>query len=469
VIDLQRETIEALRATLEEQSRQIAELTALLKKRSSNSDKPPSSDPPGAPPSKPRARSGRKRGGQPGHDKHERALVPLEQVDSVQALKPDYCRACSHPLVGADAEPHRHQVIEIPRIAPVVSEYQLHTLDCQWCGIRTRALLPDGVPTRNFGPRLQAMVSVASGSYRMSKRTIEEMLEDFFGVEISLGSIANLEQATSDALVEPVAEVAQEIKQSPVVHADETGWYQRSKRAWLWVVATTQLACFLVSYSRGAKIAKQLLGEAFKGFLVSDRWAAYEWVDVRRRQLCWAHLIRQFIGFQDYGGKAKRLGRALELRATKMFRMWHQVRDGTLSRARFRLHMLPIKRAVLAHLRACARLPVGKVAGRAREILALEPALWTFITQRGIEPTNNHAERLVRHGVLWRKSSFGTDSEAGSRFVERILTTVATLRLQNRNVLDYLEQACRAALIGQRPASLLPAPVSNDPPLAQTA
>lgn len=435
----------------------MAELTAQLKQSSKNSSKPPSSDPPSAPPTKPRKPSGRKRGGQPGHDKHERELVPPEKVTTTEAIRPEYCRACSHPLHGEDPSPYRHQVFEIPRITPTVREYQLHSLDCTWCGTRTRALVPDGVPTGQFGPRIQAMATVASGAYRMSKRTIEEMFADFFGVKISLGSIANLEQATSEALATPVAEVADEVKKAPVVHADETGWYQRGKRAWLWVVASTQLACFLVSHSRGAKVAKQMLGETFAGFLVSDRWAAYEWVDVRRRQLCWAHLIRQFVGFQDFGGKAKRLGRGLELRAEEMFGLWHRVRDGTLSRSRFRLLMRPIERAMVTHLRACTRLPVAKVAGRAREILALEAALWTFVAREGIEPTNNYAERLVRHGVLWRKSSFGTDSDAGSRFVERILTTVATLRLQKRNVLDYIEHACRSALWGQHPPSLLPA------------
>jgi transposase len=447
----------------------VQELTALLKQNSANSSKPPSSDPPSAPPAKPRKPSGRKRGGQPGHDKHERELVLPEKVTATEVVKPEYCRACSHPLKGDDASPYRHQVFEIPKIAPTVHEYQLHTLGCTWCGLRTRALVPNGVPTGQFGPRLQAMATVASGAYRMSKRTIEEMFADFFGVKLSLGSIANLEQATSEALAAPVDEVAQEVKKAPVVHADETGWYQRSKRAWLWVVASAQLACFLVSHSRGAKVAKQMLGEAFVGFLVSDRWAAYAWVDVHRRQLCWAHLIRQFIGFQDFGGKAKRLGRALELRAEEMFGLWHRVRDGTLSRRRFGLLMKPIERAVVAHLRACARLPVAKVTGRAREMLDLEPAMWTFVAHEGIEPTNNYAERLVRHGVLWRKSSFGTDSEAGSRFVERILTTVATLRLQKRNVLDYVEHACRAALWNQRPASLLPAARSDGAILAHAA
>lgn len=469
MIETQRETIQALTATVDGLRREVQELTAQLKQNSSNSSKPPSADPPQAPSKPARKASGRKRGGQPGHERHERALVPLEKVTELFEVKPEYCRACGRDLVGSDPSPHRHQVIEVPKITPRVSEYQLHSLHCCGCDTTTRALVPDGVPTGQFGPRLQAMVAVASGSYRMSKRTIEEMLIDFFGVEISLGSIANLEQATSEALSAPVAEVADEIRKARVVHADETGWYQRSKRAWLWVAATTQLACFLVSHSRGAQVAKQLLGETFNGFLVSDRWSAYTWVDVKRRQLCWAHLFRQFIGFQDFGGEAERFGRALEALAKEMFRLWHCVRDGTLSRMSFQRKMKPIERAVVAYLRACTRLHVGKVAGRAREILELEQALWTFVVHEGIEPTNNHAERLVRHGVLWRKSSFGTDSEAGSRFVERILTTVSTLRLQQRNVLDYVEHACRAALLGEHPGSLLPFVESAATPLPQAA
>ncbi|MGH8323850.1 MAG: IS66 family transposase, partial [Steroidobacteraceae bacterium] len=405
MIESLQKTIESLHGTIEAQRREIQDLTALLKQNSGNSSKPPSSDPPSAPPAKPRKRSGRKRGGQPGHDKHERALVPPERLAGIEVVKPEYCRGCSHSLRGEDPEPHRHQVFDIPRITPTVQEYQLHTLGCSWCGIRTRALVPNGVPSGQFGPRLQAMVAVASGSYRMSKRTVEEMLADFFGVEISLGSIANLEQATSEALAAPVEEVAQEVRKAPVVHADETGWYQRGKRAWLWVVASAQLACFVVSHSRGTKVAKQMLGDAFGGFLVSDRWCAYEWVDVKRRQICWAHLIRQFSGFQDFGGRSKKLGRALELRAKKMFGLWHRVRDRTLARSHFRLLMKPIERAVVTHLRACTRLPVAKVAGRAREMLQLESAMWTFVAHEGIEPTNNHAERLIRHGVLWRKSS----------------------------------------------------------------
>jgi transposase len=299
------------------------------------------------------------------------------------------------------------------------------------------------------------MVAVCSGGYRMSKRGIEEMVEGFFGVPISLGSIANLEQATSDALEAPVEEVADAIRKEPVVHADETGWYERSQRAWLWIAVSAHMALFLVRARRGAKVARELLGAAFMGILISDRWSAYGWVDVTRRQLCWAHLLRQFRGFQDHGPAANAIGRALEVLTDTMFHAWHRVRDGTMTRAAFQELLVPLRQHVVMRLQEGAACLVPAVAGRCREILALEPALWTFAAVDGVEPTNNVGERRIRHGVMWRKTSFGTDSPSGSRFVERILTVVTTLRIQGRNVLDYVASACEASLQGRDAPSLL--------------
>ena len=301
IVRMQQATIVAL-------EQRVRELEAQLAKFSRNSSRPPSSDPPRAPPPAPPKRTGRTRGGQPGHDKQSRSLVPPEQVTRTEVLKPEACRRCGGALEGDDPDPYRHQVIDIPKVAATVAEYQLHALDCPRCCISTRATLPPGVPTGNFGPRLQAMVAVCSGAYRMSKRGIEELVEDFFGVPISLGSVANLEQATSKAVEAPVAEIARAIRDEPIVHADETGWFEGSKRAWLWIAITAYLAFFLVRASRGAKVAKELLGAAFAGILVSDRWSAYSWVDVARRQLCWAHLLRQFRGFKTTAPRRARSG-----------------------------------------------------------------------------------------------------------------------------------------------------------------
>jgi transposase len=253
-----------------------------------------------------------------------------------------------------------------------------------------------------------------------------------------------------------VAEVARAIREAPVVHADETGWFERSRRAWLWVAVTGCMALFLIHARRSANAAKELLGEAFSGILVSDRWTAYGWVDVMRRQLCWAHLHRQFRGFQDHGPEASAIGQALEVLTDTLFHMWHRVRDGTMTRSEFQKRIERLRGYVVARLQEGAACPVQAVAGRCREILELEPALWTFASIEGVEPTNNASELRIRHGVMWRKTSFGTDSPNGSRFVERILTVVTTLRMQGRNVLDYVATACEAALQGREPPSLLP-------------
>jgi transposase len=454
--ELERENA-ALRAHAAQLEARVRELEALLAQYSGNSSCPPSSDRPGAPPPALPKRTGRTRGGQPGHEKHSRELVAPERVDRTIVVKPEACRRCGDALEGDDPKPFRHQVFEVPKVMGTVEEYQLHALFCPKCGICTRALLPPGVPSGTFGPRLQAMVSVCSGAYRMSKRQIEELMEDFFGVPLSLGSIANLEQATSEAVAGPVDEVARAIREEPVVHADETGWFERSQRAWLWVAVTAHLALFVLHARRSAKVAQELLGAAFAGILVSDRWSAYAWVDVARRQLCWAHLLRQFRGFQSYGPEAKVIGRALEVLTETMFHVWHRVRDGTEIRTEFQSFIEKLRGHVVARLEEGAECPVQAVAGRCREILALEPALWTFAYVEGVEPTNNAAELRIRHGVMWRKTSFGTDSPNGSRFVERILTVVTTLRMQGRNVLDYVTAACEAALQGTPAPSLLPA------------
>lgn len=453
--ELERENA-ALRARIVQLEARLQELEALLAKYSGNSSRPPSTDPPGAPPPAPPKRTGRKRGAQPGHKKHVRQLVPPESVTRTFVIKPSSCRRCGDPLSGEDPDPHRHQVTEVPKVVATTDEYQLHALVCPKCGIPTRAALPPGVPVGQFGPRLQAMVSVCSGDYRMSKRAIEGLVEDFFEVPIALGSIANLEQATSEAIEEPVEEVARAIREQPVVHSDETGWFERSKNAWLWAVVCSHMARFLIRTSKGAKVAKELLGAAFAGILVSDRSNAYSWVDVERRQICWAHLLRQFRGFQDHGPEAKVIGRALELLAETMFHAWHRVRDGTSTRAAFQELIEPLREKVVARLREGEACPVRAVAGRCREILVVEPGLWTFAYVAGVEPTNNAGELRIRHGVMWRKTSFGTDSPSGSRFVERILTVVTTLRMQRRNVLDYVTAACEAALHGAAPPSLLP-------------
>lgn len=435
----------------------MQELQARLAANSSNSSQPPSSDPPGAAPTrKPATPSGLRRGGQPGHPKHERRLLPPERVTQTTTLLPATCRCCGKALHGLDPAPYQHQVVDIPPLLAQAHDFWLHSLPCEDCQISTRAVLPAGVPAGCFGPRLQAMIAVCSGQYHLSKRMIAEMMGDFFDADLSLGSVANIQADTSAALAAPVAEAAAHVREQPIQHADETGWTEARKRAWLWVVVVSQVAVFLLDRSRGAQVARRLLGQSRQGILVSDRWSAYNWIPVEQRQLCWAHLLRHFKGFADYGEPARRIGNDLLACGKRMFDHWHRLRDGTLGRADFQQLMVPLSGEMLDLLREGGRCDAPTVAGRCREILKLEGALFTFVRVAGVEPTNNTAERAIRPAVLWRKGSFGTDSEQGSRFVERILTVVSTLRMQQRNVLDYVTGACQAHLNDQPAPTLLP-------------
>ncbi len=439
---------------------EVAALREQLNRNSRNSSQPPSSDGPKVPP-KPRrrAKSGRKRGAQPGHPGVSRKLVPIEQVKEDYDVKPDVCRRCEQALEGEDPEPYRHQVTEIPPMVAEVTEYRLHTLTCPECRAETRAELPAGVPQGAFGPHLQAMVSLLSGHYHLSKRDTQGIMDDFFQADVSLGSVPALEQRASKALCEPVEQAREYVKTQPVVNMDETSWRQTNQKAWLWVAATPLVTVFLVRLSRGGKVAREMLGETFQGVVGSDRWSAYNWLITLLRQFCWAHLIRDFQAFVERGGESQSIGKALLAQADLMFEWWYKVRDGTMDRATFQVKMQPVQRQVAQLLRQGTTCDHSKTAGTCRDIRKREQALWTFVRVEDVEPTNNLAERQVRPGVLWRKNSFGTQSEAGSRFAERIMSVVATLKQQHRNVLGYLTKVCDAANWGKQPPSLLPADV----------
>jgi transposase len=385
-------------------------------------------------------------------------MVPVEEVDVVIAVKPERCRRCQYPLQGEDAQPERRQVTDIPPIKPVVTEYQLHQLCCPACGEATRGELPVGVSSGAFSPRVQAITALCTGAYHLSKRTTQSVLEDVFGLPISLGTLANLEQATVQALVEPVAEARAYVQEQPAAYLDETGWREGRQRAWLWTAVTTWVTVFVVRLSRSSKVAQEVLGERFWGYLVTDRWSAYSWYPSWRRQVCWAHLLRDIEAMRERGGRSREIGEALRAQTCQMFHWWHRVHDGTLSHASFASYMRPIRREVERLLEAGQTCGVPKTEGACRELLKLRQALWTFVRHAGVEPTNNAAERAIRPGVLWRKGSFGTQSTEGSCFVEAIMTVVATLKQQHRNVLDYLTAACEAALRGEPAPSLLPTP-----------
>ena len=451
-----RELVLALLQQSEQLHQRLVALEERLNQNSGNSSKPPSSDPPNAPPRPKRTPSGRKVGGQPGHVGHTRPLKPLDQVQDVIQLRPTSCGACGALLLGEDSQPQRHQVTELPRIEPQVIEYRRHTLTCLVCGAETQGAWPSDMPPGDFGPRFQASIGYLSGRMGMSQRDLTETMEAVFHTDIGLGSISALETGVSDALAQPVADAQTYVQHQTAANVDETGWREQAQRAWLWVAATALVSVFLILRTRGTKGAHQLLGECFRGIVGSDRWSAYNWLDPQRRQLCWAHLKRDFQKLVERGGESQRLGEALLVQVEQLFRLWQRVRDGTLNRSDFQTQVEPIRTQVHVLLCEGITLSQDKTRHTCENLLKLEPALWTFVYHEGVEPTNNHAERCLRRAVLWRRRSFGTQSETGSRFVERVLTTVTSLRLQKRDVLDYLTAACIAAIRRDKPPSLLP-------------
>ena len=435
---------------------EVAKLREQVGRNSQNSSQPPSSDPPNAPPRPQRTPSGRKAGGQPGHPGHGRKLLSVEQVKHVVDLKPTACQACGALLLGEDEHPRRQQVTELPRIEAEVTEYRQHTLTCLACGTQTTPEVPPDIPSSNFGPRVQATVGYLTGRIGISQREVEEVLNTVFHTDISLGSIPAQEERVSAALAEPVHEVHAYVQQQPAQNVDETSWPEKTHRAWLWINTTPWVTLFAIIATRGAKGARHVLGAVVRGIVGSDRWTGYNWLDPAQRQVCWAHLKRDFQAFVDRSGAAARIGRALLEQVEQMFGLWHRVREGTLGRLDFQTQMQPIQTRVADLLHEGAALTCVKTRHTCDNLLKLEVALWTFVRVEGVEPTNNSAERRLRRAVLWRRRSFGTQSQAGSRFVERVLTAVTTLRQQNRDVLDYLTEVCAAAIRGDPPPSLLP-------------
>jgi transposase len=430
----------------------IAGLEARLRQDSSNSSRPPSSDPPHFKPAPPRQPSGKRRGGQPGHRRHERVrLEPDEVIDA----RPDRCRGCGEALTGEDPEPIVRQVVEVPPVRPRVVEYRTHRRACPRCGAITSGAAPDGARV-GFGPRAQAVVALLAGAGRLSKRAVARMMRDLFGLPISPAAVCDLGRRTADALAPIHAEVLGRVRELPA-HVDETGWREGRRRAWLWTAVTEALGAFRVAPGRGRDDFAGLMGRSPPGVVTSDRYAAYAHLPADRRQICWAHLRRDFQAMIDRGDAGSPIGEDLLMGAAILFDAWSKVRAGARSRRAFAARTLPwLRRAVRSMLESGLGCGSRKAASTCREILKVEASLWTFARVEGVEPTNNAAERALRHAVCWRKTSFGTDSESGSRFVERLLTALESCRRQGRDLLGFLAEAIDAHRSGGKPPSLIP-------------
>lgn len=438
---------------IDDYERRIQELETRLNKTPQNSSKPPSSQHPHARPKpKPkRKRSGRKRGGQHGHQKYERPLIPTDQCTEVFVLKPSECRRCGKHLCGEDADPLRHQVWELPEIQPLVSEYQLHRLGCA-CGTTTAAPLPAGVPVGQSGPRLVAFVTLMMAFFRHSKRRTALFVESVFNIPCSSGLTVKHQKIATQALSGCYQEMVEALPHVETMNMDETSTKQSGRKAWLWVAATTCFTVFAVRMTRAAKVVKDLLGQDYKGVITCDRMASY---NTFQRQFCWAHLKRDFQAMIDAGGKSKRVGKRLMDVTNQLFKHWHRYRGGTIKRETMKRNIHSMKYSVWDALEEGMRCGHSSTAGTCCHLFGHFDYLWTFLDQADIEPTNNTAERALRHAVIWRKTSFGTQSESGSRFVETLLSVIETCRQQDRDVLSFVTHAIEEHFADQAVPSLI--------------
>jgi hypothetical protein len=386
--------------------------------------------------------------------------------------KPSNCNACGYELQGEDLQPIRHQIIDLPVLKPLVVEHRLHELECEHCGAKTRAVLPEGISAKCYGARLAAFVAFLSGGSRQSFRQAQMFLSQVFDMEISRGSINRMRQEVSESVASAVDEAKTYVQQQNVMNCDETGYRQQNKdgnnpdnkKAWIWVLVTPLVSVFMITLSRGQKIAQELIGEGFTGYVGSDRYSSYSWLKEEQRQLCWSHLLRDFQAMAERTGVSKDIGDSLLNRGYRLFHWWHRVRDGTMSPELFIEAVALLRAGMHKELKEAAAIEIGKkektplakTVRTCQNLLKVEKALWTFVYQESVEPTNNSAERGLRSGVIWRDLTFGSQSAEGSRFVERMLTVNASLKSQGRSILEFLTESCVAGREGLKPPSLIP-------------
>jgi transposase len=459
IIDAQRLRIEQLEHQVDGLTLQATTLMAKLGQNSSNSHLPPSSDGPGA-------RSGdasqgtgghkdkRKHGGQPGHRGVKRELVPASQVDEFKDVFPPQCENCWRELPEIpDPQALRHQLCEIPPIKPHITEIRHHCVMCA-CGHKTRAKIDPATLRSPFGVRLMSIVALFTGVYHISRRQTVGVLRDILGVDISLGAVSAVENRVSEAIKPAADEALATAVTAPVKHADATSWLQRGKLRSLWTLATSSVTVFGIFANGTAESIKPWFG-ACKGILVTDRATVFSFWPMTRRQICWAHLLRKFVAFSERCGPTGKIGAELVEYAAIVFHYWRDYRAGSMTREQLQKWMEPVRARFEACLQVAAAADIKELSGSCADILDHKQALWTFLERNNVEPTNNHSEQELRGFVLWRKCCFGSQSDRGDRFAERIMTVAHTARKQNRNAFGFIVACCEAQRDGSTTPSLL--------------
>ena len=464
LIAQQAQLLQSQAATLEAQATKITtleeelrKLTRTLGQNSKNSHKPPSADCPGSRAGSSSSATPGKRGGKKGHPGAYRKLLPASEVDTVVDLYPEYCTRCGANLPRVeDADASRYQWIDL-QPARHVTEARRHAVRCT-CGHSMRARYDANIiPSSPFGPRLCAVVVLLTGVYHLSREKCRTLLADLFCIRISLGAISSIEKRMSPALVSAMNEAETLVQAAAVKHTDGTTWLRAGVTMSLWVLASSLATIYRIYADGKSATIQQLFGDTFIGILVSDRATVFGFWAMAMRQICWAHLIRKFVDFSQRAGPADSIGKELLECAHLVFHYWHAFKRGELTRDELWTWIRPVRLHFENLLERTRVADIPEVSGSCADMLAHREALWTFVTQDGVEPTNNHAERELRPLVLWRKRSFGCQSERGERFVERIMTVAATARKQGRDILEFLVGSWQAALNGTTPPRLLAA------------
>jgi transposase len=438
----------ALRLRAEQRLR---ELEQARRPTASNSSLAPSANPPGEPCPVKKKPTGRRIGGQIGHPGKSRRLLPVEKMHRVVQHRPGVCEHCQTPLDGSVPTEvvGRHQVAELPAVAVELIEHQALACRCGKCHRLSRGKIPAQIAASVCGPRLTAAIGLLGAQVKGSRRAVAEVVEQVLGCPIALGSVARREAELSEALAEPHEQLVGAVAGAKVKYVDETGWKLKGKSRWLFVAATAKEAVFAVQRTRTHPALRQLLGGKVQGVFCSDRAGIYDLLPLGQRGLCWAHLRRDFVAMIERGGAGGALGEQMLAIAGEVFGLWRLFKGGRLRRRQLQKRVLALRRRMHGLLEEGAGCGQKKTAGLCRSLLKRESALWRFAWVAGLSPDNNLAERMLRPAVIWRKKSFGSHSEGGCRYVERMLSVIQTLKLRGQDVLGYVASAVAAYRRGE--------------------
>lgn len=408
----------------------------------------------------------RKTGGQPGHEGKTRELVAAERVDERVPHLPERCD-CGHTFTGCErpvGDPVVHQQYELPPVAPLIFEHARLRLECPACGRGVLADLP-GPALSGYGPRLEAHIAMLAGVFRLSREQVRQVVVEIFDIPASKGVIDATIMRISRLCHDPWSELRDAVRQAEAVHLDETSWRLKGAQQWLWVAASALTACYRIDPTRSAAAAKELIGEDFGGFAITDRYRGYHFLDVLQQQLCWCHVLRQLVEISQRDGVTGVRGSNLVKLARKVIKAHREYMQHDHDPAWLTGQLQPLREAIETLLEECASGRHQRTANFAAGLLEEYEALWTFVDvpEAQIDPTNNVAERAMRHPVLMRSLQGGTQSERGSRWVERIQSVRETCRLQNRPTLKWLIDAATAVHGGKPIPTLLPTPAAQDP------